>query len=129
MGCSCSKSVEVDDEEPLIRVFHEHPDLNDIKTGNKFDNKNSFVDQPKEFSTKPTIKDIDELVKKMTFRKVKESKTIYINEINEEDIPENLTLQNGVELFERIKTIGKSKNVDIIKSTKTLYDYAYKKVD
>ena len=127
MGCSCSKSVVVkEDDEPLIAVFRENPDLS-----NK---NNSFVDQQKELSKKPTINakeqlDINKLVKNMTFRKFQESKTIYINEINEEDIAENPTLQNGAELFERIKTIGKSKNVDIIKSTKTLYDYAYKKVD
>jgi hypothetical protein len=44
----------------------------------------------------------------MTFKNCKESKTILISEIKEDEIPDNPP-RDGAELFERIKTIGKRK--------------------
>ena len=133
MGCSNDKAVE---EEPLIKVFRKNPDLSDLKKESMIENGNyKSNDQSNlDYFLKPTMNtkeenlNLNELVNKMTFKSFTESKTIFISEIKEDEIPDNPN-RDGIELFERIKTIGKSKNIDIIKSTKTLYDYAYKKVD
>ncbi len=139
MGCCSSDKITDSISEPLIKVFRDKVDLSDLKEDSK-DNKNNnnnndIININSRLEVKPTNNpknenmNINELVNNMTFKNMKESKTIYI--------PPNLVdasslSQNNIVIFEKIKELGNSINNDnnlLIKSTKTLNDYVYKKVD
>ena len=138
MGCCSSQNLTDSNSEPLIKVFRDKVEISDFKKDNK-DNNNNEINKDPHLELKPTINlkegtkneniNVNELVNNMTFKNMKESKTIYI--------PPNLVdaaslAQNNAEIFEKIKELGNTINNDnnlLIKSTKTLNDYAYKKVD
>ena len=92
MGCTNDSKVETDG--PLIPVFHEHPDLSDLQKDNMLEsnNCNNKDNTNKDNIIKGSINGknelcVDELVKEMTFKKVKESKTIFVSKGNEDEDP------------------------------------------
>ena len=154
MGCSCldlnaTKDLNEDNrpienneinvsnelpEEPLIPNFHSHVDASESsiqfnkkieQDSKKWDNNNPIAC----VTMKPTM-----YVKEESQKTGNESKfkNAVQNKANEDENPADISFDN-IEIFEKIKTIAEEdddkENAFLVKSSKTLFEYAYKKVD
>ena len=154
MGCSCldlnatkdlnegNKPIENNEinvsneppEEPLIPNFHSHVDASESsiqfnkkieQDSKKWDNNNPIAC----VTLKPTMYIKEEPPKTENESKFKNAVQ---NKANEEENPADISFDN-IEIFEKVKTIAEEdddkENAFLVKSSKTLFEYAYKKVD